>query len=283
MEAPSISRTAGSATPRVRTKWATASPRTASPVTVRSTTTAAVTAWASASASAAPSWAEQPTRAGSARRGRARGRRIDSNRVVGLSMGRNKRVVVLAAFAPELEGLEGAFPSDVVGVGMVHAALGAARAAAPSGPARPDLAILVGTCGAYPSSGLRVGHVVEATGHVLADGAALEGRAALVDAMLQRLDATATLGAGTPALVATTLGITTDDGLAALIGRRTGAAVEHLEAFAVASAFAAAGVPLAVVLGVANAVGGQGRAEWRQHHRAAGVAAVTAVRRALGA
>jgi nucleoside phosphorylase len=199
-------------------------------------------------------------------------------------MGRNMRVILLAAFPPELEGLEGAFPSDVVGVGMVQSALGAARAAQALGSAAAagePLGVLVGTCGAYASSGLAVGEVVEATAHVLADGTALEGRSALVGPLSDRIEASATLGAGRPALVATTLGITTDDALADGLALRTGASVEHLEAYAVATAFAAAGVPLAVVLGVANAVGRTGRDEWQRNHRAAARAAVTAVRRAL--
>jgi futalosine hydrolase len=196
-------------------------------------------------------------------------------------MGRNMRVIVLSAFPPELEALGGAFPSEVVGVGLVQAALGAARVARAMAGSKDPMGVLVGTCGAYPGSGLGIGDVVEATGHLLADGAEALGRAALVGTMSEPLPASMRLGAGTPGLVATTLAICTDDTLAERLARRTGAAVEHLEAYAVAAAFAEADVPLAVVLGVANAVGAKGRDEWRQNHRAAAGAALRAVRRAL--
>jgi nucleoside phosphorylase len=73
--------------------------------------------------------------------------------------------------------------------------------------------------------------------------------------------------------VATTLAITTDDALADRVAETLGCEVEHLEAFAVAGACALAGVPMAVVLGVANRVGSRAREEWLRHHPAAGKAA----------
>ena len=75
------------------------------------------------------------------------------------------------------------------------------------------------------------------------------------------------------ACVATTLAITVDDAAAARIAEGAGADVEHLEAHGVAIACAARGVPLAVVLGVANLVGARGRAEWLAHHERAEAAA----------
>ena len=45
--------------------------------------------------------------------------------------------------------------------------------------------------------------------------------------------------------------------------------VEHLEAFGFARACAAEGLPCGAVLGVANMVGGRGRAEWLAHHASA--------------
>jgi hypothetical protein len=57
----------------------------------------------------------------------------------------------------------------------------------------------------------------------------------------------------------------------------TGSSVEHLEAYSVALACAAPGVPFAAVLGVANAVGARGRAEWRTHHARASEACIGVV------
>jgi hypothetical protein len=73
--------------------------------------------------------------------------------------------------------------------------------------------------------------------------------------------------------VATTLAITTDDVLASRVADAYGCEVEHLEAFAVASACARERVPMAAVLAVANRVGSRARDEWRRHHGAAGKAA----------
>jgi nucleoside phosphorylase len=81
--------------------------------------------------------------------------------------------------------------------------------------------------------------------------------------------------------VATTLAITVDDAAAALIARASTAHVEHLEAYGVAAACAARGIPFGAALGVANYVGARAREEWRAHHRTAAAAAVDAVLRCI--
>jgi nucleoside phosphorylase len=81
--------------------------------------------------------------------------------------------------------------------------------------------------------------------------------------------------------VATTLAVTVDDAAAARIAQATTAHVEHLEAYGVAAACAARGIPFAAALGVANEVGARGREEWRAHHRAAAAAAVDVVLRCV--
>src|SRR5262249_7441956 len=93
------------------------------------------------------------------------------------------------------------------------------------------------------------------------------------------LDAFAATGVR-PALVGTTLAITVDDASADRIAQ-AGPEVEHLAAHGVASACALRGVPFGAVLGVANGVGSQGRAEWRVHHRQAEEAAAARVARWL--
>ncbi|HSZ80968.1 MAG TPA: hypothetical protein VLA14_01740, partial [Polyangia bacterium] len=74
------------------------------------------------------------------------------------------------------------------------------------------------------------------------------------------------------AIVACPLAITQATALARRIAT-TGAALENLEAFAVARAAAAARVPFAAVLGVSNVVGPRAHAEWRANHLAASRAA----------
>jgi nucleoside phosphorylase len=205
-------------------------------------------------------------------------------------------LLVVAAFPPELAGLEAIWPLEgqasqvevggirlsavPVGIGLIEAALGTGsflRAGKPRG------VVLVGTCGAYLETGLSIGDVIVARSAILVEPAVVEGRAALPETMIGRVN---TLGPMTGELaargarlvdVATTLAVTTDDALARELATR--GEVEHLEAFAVASACSKETVQFAAVLGVANRVGSHGRAEWRTHHLAAGRAAATYVAR----
>ncbi len=206
-------------------------------------------------------------------------------------------ILIVAAFSPELSGLEMLLGPSMtesvggarvaarpVGVGLVCAAAGASLSVA---RVSPSAVVLVGTCGAYPGSGLGIGDVVLARWVALVEPAAVEQEAAFPAPMATRLAADAELTAGlaacggTPADVATTLAVTTSDALSSRLAKGSGAAVEHLEAFAVATACAAAGVRFAAVLAVANAVGSVGREQWRAHHMAAGRAAASLVERWL--
>jgi nucleoside phosphorylase len=203
-------------------------------------------------------------------------------------------VLVVAAFAPELDGFEealrGAATGDVaarrgvlarpVGIGLVEAACGATRELAAE---RPRAVVMMGTCGSYAGSALSVGDVVVGRCARLVEPAVVLGQAAFPDPVPVRIEAHAAMtaafaAAGARAVdIATTLAVTTDDGLAARLA--TCGAVEHLEAFAVATACQARGVPFAAVLAVANSVGSSGRAEWRAHHAVAGRAACDHVAR----
>lgn len=210
-------------------------------------------------------------------------------------------LLVVAAFPPELaalrprlgDTLDGAIggrdvAARAVGIGLPGAAVGTALALA---SLRPRAVVLVGTCGVYarskgelPLLGVAVARRVR-----LVEPAEIEGRVAFPDPMSLVCDVDARIAlalashGGVSADVATTLGVTTDDALAARIAAASSTAVEHLEAFAVARACASLGVPFAAALGVANVVGATARDEWRTHHRAAGDAAVGLVVRWLEA
>ncbi len=196
-------------------------------------------------------------------------------------------VLVLAAFGPELDALRAArpeLPSAAVGVGLAAAALGAEAALR---DAAAEAVVLIGTCGAYEGSGLRAGDVVVPARVHLVSTAVAEARAALPDAVTRALPADESLAAalrragGVAGDVATTLAITTDDALAGRVHVATGCAAEHLEAFAVALACKRRGVAFAAALGVANAVGSRGRAEWHAQHLQASAAAARVVVAAL--
>jgi nucleoside phosphorylase len=172
-----------------------------------------------------------------------------------------------------------------VGIGMPAAAVGATTALLEV-PA--SAVVLVGTCGAYRASGLALGDVVAADVVRVVDATAVDGRAQFPGPMPTSLASDRRLlleleacGARR-AHVATTLGITVDDDTAARIARGTNSQVEHMEAFAVASACEARRVPFIAVLGVANLVGSGARQEWLQNHHAAAAAVAACVLRWLG-
>jgi nucleoside phosphorylase len=179
-----------------------------------------------------------------------------------------------------------AVSARVCGVGLAAATAGACTHMA---ALRPRAAVAVGTCGAYVGSAIAVGSVVVARRVLLADWGSLTGAAEIPKAALTLppvhaalSDAFASGAAGAhPADVATTLGITVDDAATARIERGTGAQVEHMEAYGFATACGAAGIAFTAVLGVANLVGSQGRAQWRTHHKDASASAVAHVVRWL--
>jgi futalosine hydrolase len=199
---------------------------------------------------------------------------------------------VLAAFPPELAPLRpllgDALRAQVGGVDVAAAAVGIGLATAAAGTATrlpafaPRGVVLVGTCGSYGDTP-PIGAVAVASRVVLAEPAVVTGEAAFPEPMSIETAADRALAAGLAAAggaacdVATTLAITTSDRLAARIASHTSCHAEHLEAYGVAAACAALGIPFATALGVANRVGSRAREEWRVGHRAASAAAVAVV------
>jgi nucleoside phosphorylase len=215
------------------------------------------------------------------------------------------KLLVAAAWEPELVRFRqrlAVAPTRIdvalatLGVGLVEASIAMTRCVAQE---KPTAALLIGTCGAFGAAH-PVGSVVSAARVRLVDGSVVDGTAALpgpmpaeavFDAGLQ--DALVAAGARS-VQIANTVGITTDDALAARLARagaRDGDRdaggdvldVEHLEAFAFARACAVAGVPCAAALGIANVVGSKGRAEWLAGHERASDAAADVAWRALEA
>jgi futalosine hydrolase len=204
-------------------------------------------------------------------------------------------LLLVAAFAPELAAFQALLGPTMqanvgglsvaarpVGIGLVSAATGTAARLAIM---HPRAVVLVGTCGAYPEAGLGIGDVVVARAILLVEPAVVDEEAAFPDPMSALVTAHPAMSAAIAASggravdIGTTLAVTTSDTLAVRLGRESGAAVEHLEAFAVATACAAQNIPFAAVLGVANDVGSAGREQWRANHVAAAVAAGSFVAR----
>jgi nucleoside phosphorylase len=192
-------------------------------------------------------------------------------------------VLILAAWAPELRALRRVrgVVTRIVGVGLVEAGIGAARAVAEVGP---RAVVLVGTAGAYPGGGIDVGEVVAAKRIALACPAVASGAGYLPPPLPSALLTSASLrrALGCRATdVACPLAITRTRALARRLAADTGAAVETLEAFAVARA--AGKLPFAAVLGITNEVGPDAHRQWKAHAAEAAAAACDIVIRWLKA
>ncbi|MFT3916496.1 MAG: phosphorylase [Anaeromyxobacteraceae bacterium] len=183
--------------------------------------------------------------------------------------------LLLAAFPPELAGLDAAPPAGwrvaLSGVGAVAAAATTAHLIAVERPAR---VLFVGTCGAYDDR-LGPGDLLAASEVVATSLDEAEGRAFRPAVEVVRWTPGWALPLpGHP--VAVTPAITrTEDGARRLAAV---AAAEHLELSGVFAACAAAGVPAAAALAVANRVGPAAHEEWRARHAAASRALVDALR-----
>lgn len=174
--------------------------------------------------------------------------------------------LLLAAFPPELAGLDAAPPPGwrvaLTGVGALSAAAVTARLLAE----RPTSKVLfVGTCGAYDER-LAVGDLLSASVAIAVSLDVLEGRAYRPEVEVTRWPSSWTLPwpafpvAVPPAITCTAAG-------ARLLA--TVAAAEHLELSGVFAAAHAAGVPVAGALAVANRVGPYAHAEWKANHAGA--------------
>lgn len=182
--------------------------------------------------------------------------------------------LLLAAFPPELAGLDAAPPPGwrvaTTGVGALAAAAATARLIA---EARPSRVLFVGTCGAYDAR-LPVGGLISASAAVAVSLDVLAGRAYRPEVEVTRWPATLPLPFPAHA-VAVPPGVTVDAAGAALLAAV--APAEHLELTGVFAAAAAAGVPVGAVLGVANRVGPGAHAEWKANHAAVSRALVAAL------
>ena len=184
--------------------------------------------------------------------------------------------LLLAAFPPELCGLDAAPPpgwrAACVGVGAVTAAVATARLLA---DARPRRVLFAGTCGAYDGR-LAPGDLLAASEAIATSLDEAEGRAYRPPLEQVRWAAGWALPPRfAPHTVAVPPAITLTTSGAAALARL--ALVEHLELTGVFAACAAAGVPAAAALAVANRVGPEAHAEWRARHEAVSRALVRAL------
>ncbi len=215
-------------------------------------------------------------------------------------------LLVVSAFAPELaplrrhlrradlRGSTGRAAARLVpvGIGLVEAALGTARALGDAQGLAPDALIFVGTAGAYGRDLAPGRALVVADEVLLVSTAVVRRHAYLPDRVPTRVPASRRLsrsllaaarrvtrpdGVVIEGAVANPLAITRNARLAHALAEATSARAENLEAFAVARAALAWGVPFAAVLGIANRVGPAAHTEWRTHQAAASAMACAAI------
>jgi nucleoside phosphorylase len=207
--------------------------------------------------------------------------------------------LVVSAWAPELAELQDRLPElplrvqprlvlGTVGVGLVDAAIGAATLLT---ALSPRAVLFIGTAGVYPGSPrrLRVGSAAVARRIALLSASTSADDAYFPDPMTRREIPASRLGqaickaARQPdADIACPLAITATAKASALAAKRSGCALENLEAFSVARAAASLNIPFAAVLGIANHVGEEGHREWKRNAAAAAAAACRAVAEYLG-
>ncbi|MGD8861207.1 MAG: hypothetical protein PVI30_14460 [Myxococcales bacterium] len=201
--------------------------------------------------------------------------------------------LLVVAHELELEGLpaEIAQAAAVVGVGLPAATAGTAAALARR---RTETVILLGSYGRYPrtpaspESSAQTELLAPDSVQLLDAGVAAR-EAAFPETMPTSVtpdpELTRELQRATGArggTLATTLAITTDDGLAFRLASAE-CEGENLEALGVGLACRAAGVRFAALLGCTNAVGAGGREQWARNHGAASLAVARGLQRWISA
>lgn len=183
--------------------------------------------------------------------------------------------LLLAAFPPELAGLDAAPPDGwtvaCTGVGAITAAVETARLLALH---HPERVLFVGTCGAYDER-LAPGDLLAASEAIATSLDERAGRAYRPAMERRRWPATWTLPLPAYAVAVPPAITLTEDGARAL---GEVAAAEHLELTGVLAACDAAGVLAAAALAVANRVGPGAHAEWSARHAAVSRTLVEALR-----
>jgi purine-nucleoside phosphorylase len=171
--------------------------------------------------------------------------------------------LLLAAFAPELAGLDEAPPKGwrvaLTGVGAVSAAAATAKHLE---KIRPKKVLFIGTCGAYCKN-LNIGDCISVSAVTSLSAQELTGRAFRPQIETARWHSSWELPLP-KRLVAATPAITCNEEDATLLGQA--ADVEHLELAGIFAACCLSEVPVAAALAVANYAGPSAHAEWRENH-----------------
>lgn len=165
------------------------------------------------------------------------------------------------------DGVPEGLHTGITGVGLVDAGVMTVELIRQF---EPSQIVFLGTCGAYPGSGLKIGDMVAAAAVRLGSGDTVRGEMRIPKLLPAELIASPELTRNVvgsadvrSADVLCTLGVTERDDLAETLA--TAADVENLEVFSVLRA--AGLLPVAAVLGVTNIVGEGGGKDWAANYR----------------
>ena len=171
--------------------------------------------------------------------------------------------LLLAAFPPEFAGLDAKSPvgwcAACTGVGAIAAAASTARLLVES---RPTRVLFIGTCGAL-SADLAIGDLISVSEVIASSLEELEGRAFRPSLEVTRWSSGWPLPLPAQTVVVPPAITGTVEGAQRLAQI---AMAEHLELSGVFAACAAASVPVAAALAVANRVGPHAHVEWAANH-----------------
>ena len=202
------------------------------------------------------------------------------------------KILIVAAWPPELGRIRGVLRTapyrkwrgqielQTVGVGLVEAAIGTTAALTRR---KPQLLILVGTAGAFPTATLDIAKAAIVS-RVTLGSPEKENVAQIPTPMPREVSTSVRFSASLAksstletATVVCPLAITRSSRRAKELSKVSGAELENLEVFAIAQAAQRAKVPFVAVLGVANIVGPKGAKQWLDHGEAAAANACHAI------
>ena len=179
----------------------------------------------------------------------------------------SKRLWLFSSDLERSAGFPNGIPDDVLtgitGVGLVEATIGTLNMIAIY---EPDEVVYIGTCGAYPGSGLEIGEMVSGAVVNIGSGDTVTGKMRMPSLLPSEVMCSAELLREFVDLqekrVVCTFGVTEDNELAVSLASLGD--VENLELFSIVQAVGS--ISVVGLLGVTNIVGENGGKEWQENY-----------------
>lgn len=179
------------------------------------------------------------------------------------------KTLICAAIDEEINRVAEKANSEIIikklGIGLIDSAISISTIL----KEHSDIArvIFTGTAGAYLSSALKIGDIVNATSHELIGAGTILGQSYFPKFMKREFRFEDFLqGQFKNVKSASVLEITSNDDLAAKINMQSAAEIEHMEMFSIARVCESHGLAFNAVVGIANLVGEKSHEEWLKNH-----------------